>query len=58
MVDRHPITPPPGLVREWLDLPLSEEEIVVTDTGCIYAPLLTKKTTISVVTTGTYAKQS
>jgi hypothetical protein len=30
MVDRHPITPPPGLVQEWLDLPLSEEEIVVT----------------------------
>jgi hypothetical protein len=30
MVDRHPITPPPGLVRKWLDLPLSEEEIVVT----------------------------
>jgi hypothetical protein len=56
MTDRHPITPPPGLVGEWLDLPLSKEEIVVTDTGCIHAPQHT--TTISVVTTGTYAKQS
>jgi hypothetical protein len=30
MTNQHPITPPPELVQEWIDLPLSREEILAT----------------------------
>jgi hypothetical protein len=30
MIEDHPITPPPELVQQWIDLPLSGEEILVT----------------------------
>jgi len=26
MTEQHPITPPPSVVQQWMDLPLSEEE--------------------------------
>lgn len=29
MTEQHPITPPPSLVQQWMDLPLSEEECLV-----------------------------
>jgi len=29
MTEQHPITPPPSVVQQWMDLPLSEEESLV-----------------------------
>lgn len=29
MTEQHPITPPPSVVQQWMDLPLSEEECLV-----------------------------